>query len=87
MPPDQHHIDIIARALEDLATEIEEIGIALCGDPALVAAHGRALQAIDFISQRQRSLAALLTTDDLDAALRCCPLERVTRLFDEASVR
>lgn len=86
MPLDPHHIDIVARALEDLATEIEEIGIALCSDPALVAAHGRALQAVDFITQRQRSLAALLTADDLAAALRSCPLERITSLFDDISV-
>lgn len=64
MPPDDAGPAAIARQLRALAIEIEAIGVALAGDPALAARHCRLLQSIDLIAQRQQAVARLLDAGD-----------------------
>lgn len=54
------HTNIISEILNDLATEIENLGVALCQDSTVAEKYSCELQAIDLIAQKQRSLASLL---------------------------
>lgn len=67
LPPS--HLARMALVLEEMSTEIEALGLALCSDPAL--AHGlmRELQAVDLIAQKQRSLARLLVAECTESAI------------------
>lgn len=60
----------IADELERSRGEMEALGVALCADPALIAAHGGALQALDRLGQQQLALATLLRADDPVRAVR-----------------
>ena len=60
--------------------EVEALGVSLCCDPAVAAAHMEALQAFDMIAQKQRGLAALLRAD--------CPVSALAALgLDELKLR
>jgi hypothetical protein len=53
----------IAAVLEELSQEVEALGASLCGDMDIAMRHLAALQTIDLIAQKQRSLASLLEAD------------------------
>lgn len=53
----------IAAVLEELSQEVEILGTTLCSDMDLAMRHIAALQAIDMIAQKQRSLALLLDAE------------------------
>lgn len=62
----------IAVVLEELSQDVEALGARLCTDMDIAMRHMDALQAIDMIAQKQRSLAALLIAD--------CPAEGVEQI-------
>lgn len=66
---------VLATALSVLAEEIEELGLALCMDPAIAARHSMALQSIDYIAQRQRVLASVVKSDCAVCAINAVELE------------
>ncbi|MBB4155453.1 hypothetical protein GGQ80_003376 [Sphingomonas jinjuensis] len=70
---------LIADELERSRGEMEALGVALCADPALVAAHGGALQALDRLGQQQLALATLLRADDPIGALQAITLGDLQR--------
>jgi hypothetical protein len=53
----------VADVLDELGHEIEQLGTALCRDPAFAARHISELQAIDHIAQKQLALAVLMRAD------------------------
>jgi hypothetical protein len=59
-----HHIAVV---LEELSQEVETLGAMLCGDMDVAVRHIAALQAIDMIAQKQRSLAILLGAESPEA--------------------
>lgn len=70
----------VAEILGELGNEVEALGVSLCCDPAVAAAHMEALQAFDMIAQKQRGLAALLRAD--------CPVSALAALgLDELKLR
>ena len=56
------NLSVVAEVLIELSAEIEVLGTALCRDPGFAGTHLKELQAIDLISQKQRTLAILLET-------------------------
>lgn len=68
-PVDEVDVNTIARVLKELSIEIEALGYLLCSDMTFAMQHMEQLQAIDLISQKQRSLATLLEADCPKAAL------------------
>lgn len=71
------HLYAIAEILIELSVEIDNLGADLCRDAAFVAAHVEGLQAIDLISQKQRSLAALLKAECPKSAADALGLEEL----------
>ena len=59
----------IAVVLEELSQDVEALGARLCADMNIAMQHMDTLQAIDLIAQKQRSLAALLTSDCLESSI------------------
>ena len=59
----------IAVVLEELSQDVEALGARLCVDMDIAMHHMDSLQAIDLIAQKQRSLAALLVSDCLEASI------------------
>jgi hypothetical protein len=59
----------IAEVLEELAQEVETLGTMLCSDMDVAMRHIAALQAIDLIAQKQRSLAILLGAEHPEAEI------------------
>lgn len=53
----------IAEILSELGSEVEQLGVALCGDPEVVERHMATLQAFDLIAQKQRGISALLRAE------------------------
>ncbi len=72
------HAAAAAQVLAELSLEIERLGAALCADPSFALNHVEALQAIDLIAQKQRSLAVMLEAD--------CPKTAVSGLGLDALV-
>lgn len=62
----------IAVVLEELSQEVEALGATLCTDMDIAMRHMDALQSIDLIAQKQRSLASLLDAD--------CPTEQIEKI-------
>ena len=82
------HLTIVAKILNELSGEIEELGAALCGDPALAERHMTALQAIDLIAQKQRWLAEWLRADCSTSAANAIGIETLKqRLHADSKVR
>ena len=73
------HAATAARVLSDLSEEIEQLGTALCIDPAIVGKHLKELQAIDLISQKQRLIARLLEADCPASAVSGIELEQLAQ--------
>lgn len=69
LPPSRELLLRAADALAAFSGEIEEIGVALCGNTALVEAHLDELQAIDRLSQCLSQLAMVLRAPDPDRAV------------------
>lgn len=59
----------IAVVLEELSQEVETLGATLCGDKDVAVRHAAALQAIDMVAQKQRSLAILLGAESPEAEI------------------
>ena len=73
------HLAAVAQVLAELSGEIEALGTVLCSDAGFAMNHVEELQAIDLISQKQRSLAHLLAADSPTAALSGIGLEGLVR--------
>ena len=69
------HLAAVADVLDELAGDIELLGAVLCADPVLVDRHMQELQAIDLITQKQRSLGMLLRADCPASALSSIGLD------------
>lgn len=67
----------VAAILDELSHEIEALGADLCADPAVVGNHLHALQAIDRIAQKQRSLTAVLLAECMASAAAEVRLDEV----------
>ena len=70
------HLTTVSDVLNELSGEIEDLGAALCTDPAIITRHVAQLQSIDLIAQKQRWLATMLRAD--------CPLAAVDTIGVEA---
>jgi len=66
----------IAQILRETAQELEHLGAQLCADPAIVAGHCHALQAVDVMVQRHTGLAVVLEGQ--------CEQEEIERMTLEA---
>lgn len=66
---------LVAEVLDEIALDIEALGCGLCLDPALVAAHGESLQAIDRLAQTMAALAHVMRSACLDSAMAGVALE------------
>lgn len=75
------HLAHVASILEELAHEVEGLGMALCRDSELSHALMRELQAIDLIAQKQRALAALLVADCPERAIGRMGVEQLQARF------
>lgn len=69
-------LSTIAQILRETAGELEQLGEQLCADPAVLAAHCHALQAVDVIVQRHTGLAGVLEGQ--------CEAEEIERMTLEA---
>lgn len=56
---------LIAEELDRAREVLEEMGVQLCADPAVVRSHLAALQQIDELCQRHENLARILRADDM----------------------
>ncbi|WP_201742530.1 hypothetical protein [Novosphingobium ovatum] len=84
MTTDSHvaaHLLTVSDILLELASEIEELGTALCIDPDIMARHISALQSIDLIAQKQRWLSTLLRADCPVAAAGSIDVEALKARF------
>ena len=59
----------IADLLDQFGQELEELGVTLCGDSAVVQSHIASLQALDRIAQFLRGIASLLVAPDFASEL------------------
>jgi len=59
----------VARELERLHASLEDSGINLASDPAVLASHGETLQAIDLVMAIVERLAVVLSSEDPRSAL------------------
>jgi hypothetical protein len=77
LPPS--HLARMAKVLEEMSTEVEALGLALCSDPKLAHSLMRELQAVDLIAQKQRSLARLLVAECAESAIGQLGMEDLRR--------
>ncbi|MFM5931387.1 MAG: hypothetical protein ACKOPQ_10795 [Novosphingobium sp.] len=89
MKPDDArlHITAVAELLTEISNEIEALGAVLCTDPNFAARHMQELQAIDLISQKQKSLAMILEADCPVAAVSDVRLEELAHRLRALSGR
>lgn len=78
---------IVAEILCELADDVETLGVTLCHDTEFAARHLEALQAIDQIAQKQRSLAGLLESENTALALEALGLEELKQRLGAAATR
>ncbi|HMO69525.1 MAG TPA: hypothetical protein PKE25_12915 [Novosphingobium sp.] len=84
-PDARAHLLAVAQMLAEISSEMEALGEALCHDPDFAARHMVELQAIDLISQKQRSLASLLEADCPVSAVAQVGLEDVAQRLQRLS--
>lgn len=70
---------LLADELDAARGELEQLGLALCGDPDLARRHMGELQSLDHIGQRQMAIAAILRSPDRTVAARDVALEAIRR--------
>lgn len=73
--------DWIAEELDLLHRDVEQVGAALCADPALAREHMALLQRLDEIGQRHHHLATVLRAADPEAAVNGIGLDRLAGRF------
>ena len=73
----------VARELELIQSELEDLGAHLCADASLVFAHLTQLQRIDEIAQRQRHLAEILLADDGESAIKSVSLAKLKKRLND----
>ncbi|TZG26195.1 hypothetical protein [Sphingomonas montanisoli] len=71
-------LSMLADELDAARAELEQLGVRLCSNPATARAHVHDLQSLDHVGQRCTSVAAILRSDDLQAASRDARLESIT---------
>lgn len=76
-PEAKAHLLAVAHILAELSKDMESLGEVLCTDPTFAHRHMVELQAIDLISQKQRSLAAMLEADCPVSAVASVGLEEL----------
>jgi len=69
---------MLAEELDAAHAQLEELGVRLCGDPVVARDHVGPLQALDYVGQRCASVAAILRSDDMQAASHAATLESIT---------
>lgn len=74
----------IAEELEQARDEIERLGAILCSDARFMKSHMVALQALDMLGQQQLALAAILRSDDPQAAIAGTPLETLRNRLEQS---
>ncbi|HMP56261.1 MAG TPA: hypothetical protein PKD92_06795 [Novosphingobium sp.] len=84
-PDARAHLLAVAQMLAEISSEMEALGEALCHAPDFAARHMVELQAIDLISQKQRSLASLLEADCPVSAVAQVGLEDVAQRLQRLS--
>jgi len=78
---------IIADELDRVRLVLEEMGVELCADPAVVRSHLAALQRIDELCQRHENLARILRADDMAAEAAGVTLESLRLRLQPALAR
>ena len=79
---------LIADELDRIRVVLEDMGVELCSDPAIVRGHLDVLQTIDEICQRNENLARTLRAGDMVAETATITLESLrTRLQSALSDR
>lgn len=76
----------LAELLDELSSEIEDLGGTLCSDAQFALTHLPQLQAIDLIAQKQRAIAKLLSAECLDTAIATIELEALLPRVQHHSV-
>lgn len=71
-------LSMLADELDAARIQLEELGMKLCGNPAVAKSHMTELQALDYVCQRQASVAAIIRSDDMHAASHAATLESIT---------
>ena len=69
---------ILAEELDAARAQLDALGAVLIEDVAVAARHVTELQALDHVSQRCASVAAILRAEDLHAASRDATLESIS---------
>lgn len=69
---------MLAEELDAARVQLETLGIALISDAEVAGRHITHLQALDHVSQRCASVAAILRADDRHAASHAASLESIT---------
>lgn len=72
-------LGLLADELDASRAALEQLGMALCGNPAVAAGHIAELQSLDDIGQRQAAIAAILRAPDIRAAANNVTLESICR--------
>lgn len=71
-------LSMLAEELEAARAQLEDLGMRLCGNPAVAKQHMNELQALDYVCQRCASVAAILRSEDMHAASHAATLESIT---------
>lgn len=86
-PADELVRILIAEELDRVRLVLEEMGVQLCADPAVVRSHLAALQRIDELCQRHENLARILRADDMAAEAAGVTLESLRLRLKPALAR
>lgn len=71
----------VADVLAEISTQIEDLGVRLCADPAFAQRCIEQLQEIDLIAQKQRSLAVVLRAECAEEAIDAIGVEELRARF------
>lgn len=77
----------LAEELELAARHVEQIGAALVADPAFLHRHGLSLQGLDRSEQNLRHIAAVISSEDKEAAADRISLQELKRRLMRKSIR
>jgi len=75
---------LLAAELDAAFDQLDQLGAALCASVHLRKAYLHHLQALDHVGQRCASVATILRSSDLHAAIRSAPLESIARRLEAA---
>jgi len=87
LPSDALVRTLIADELDCIRRALEEMGVQLCADPAVVCSHLIALQRIDELCQRHENLARILRAEDVATEAAGVTLESLRLRLQPALAR